>query len=255
MNSTHERPTRVRAAIALSIAAHLCALLLLTALLSDGQIDLTGDVDSPPMLFVTRMVHREAGVHRADVARPAAVRHSSQVVRAAKPTPSSPAPMARRAAVSLPLRPAASARAARAAIHERPRMTVALAAAPTTAPTPSRTVAAAPPTPTPTPLPTPAPAATAATVAAANDGGLFSQDYPPAFTAPGEFAALRARLTAPVHIRIEVDENGRATDVLFVRPLADPAVAQQIRSELLALHYVPADCNGLHCEGTLEIVF
>jgi hypothetical protein len=43
--------------------------------------------------------------------------------------------------------------------------------------------------------------------------------------------------------------------VQFIRPIADPAIEQDIRSRLLALHYVPADCNGLHCEGTLEISY
>ncbi len=58
-----------------------------------------------------------------------------------------------------------------------------------------------------------------------------------------------------MRIRIDVDETGHATEVRFVGPVSDPGLEQDIRLTLLALHYVPADCNGLHCDGTLEIAY
>jgi hypothetical protein len=130
------------------------------------------------------------------------------------------------------------------------RATLAMIAAPTPTPMPT----AAPETPSP-PAPTPVITATPAAVAQANFGGLFSQNYPPALAAPTDLAAIRSHLAGPVRIRIDVDETGRATSVRFERPVADEALADAVRSQLLALRYVPADCNGLHCEGSMEIIY
>jgi len=90
-------------------------------------------------------------------------------------------------------------------------------------------------------------------VVAANFGGLFSENYPPALADPADLAVIRARHGGhtPVSAEIDIDETGRAIDVRFASPVPDEA--PEIRAELLALRYVPADCNGLHCGGTLEI--
>jgi hypothetical protein len=135
------------------------------------------------------------------------------------------------------------------------RLSVALLAPPPPSPRAAApTPILVPPTPVPTPVPTPL-ASPSPTPPAADFGGLFSQNYPPAVAQPGELARLRARLGSPVHVRIDVDENGRAVEVRFVHPLADPDLAAEVRTTLLAWRYVPADCNGLHCDGTLEITF
>ncbi len=72
---------------------------------------------------------------------------------------------------------------------------------------------------------------------------------------PSALAEIRALLGGPARIRVNVDETGQATVVEFVVPVSDPQIERAVRAKLLALHYVPADCNGLHCEGTLELKF
>jgi hypothetical protein len=135
------------------------------------------------------------------------------------------------------------------AAYGPPRASLALVLPqPTATPAPAPTVATATPSPTPTISPFAAPSP-----AGQNFGGLFSQNYPPALAAASDLAEIHARLSGPVHIRVDIDETGHATEVRFMGTLADSALEQDIRSALLALHYVPADCNGLHCEGTLEI--
>ncbi len=113
------------------------------------------------------------------------------------------------------------------------------------------------PTPMPTPTPTVAPTPRPAVAQLQNFGGLFSQNYPPALTSSGVVADVRARLAGHGRIAVDIDEQGRATAVRF--PGANTAVLttamQDVRAALLQLSYVPADCNGLHCEGTLEIVY
>jgi hypothetical protein len=56
-------------------------------------------------------------------------------------------------------------------------------------------------------------------------------------------------------IRVEVDETGHATAIQFSGPPADGPAIQEVRAELLGLTYVPADCNGLHCAGSLQIAY
>jgi hypothetical protein len=130
-----------------------------------------------------------------------------------------------------------------ASVEPAPAATTTALAPPTAEPT------ATVPTPSPAPVPTRSPPA----VAAASFGGLFSADYPPALAAPSEVAEIRALVGGPARIHVDVDETGQATSVRFISPIADPQIAQAVRDKLLALHYVPADCNGLHCEGTLEL--
>ena len=54
-------------------------------------------------------------------------------------------------------------------------------------------------------------------------------------------------------VRITVDENGRATSIEFVRAPTDPAQREELRTRLLAAHFIPAACNGLRCAGTVEL--
>lgn len=251
-SSSNLPPNRSRAAIGLSILMHACALLLLAALLGDRPVARSSAVDEGSVFAVTTIVKRAlAPSPSGPVAAPAGRRERG--VPEARPLPA-PAPRATaRAAVK-----------AAAAVALRARVPVATRAAPPAPRIVSLGVLlarAAPPATIPTPRPTavsmppPTPAPTATPVAATNFGGLFSQNYPPAFASPADLAAIRARLDGPVRIRVEIDETGQATEVRFLTPVSDETQAQAIRTALLALRYVPADCNGLHCEGMLEISY
>lgn len=239
----------------MSIAAHVCALWLLATVLGDRRISLSSDLASNPTFPVTTISRREpvAATKRVPVAIVAdVVEHRPNAERTAKPG-AHPAAYHPRKVI------AATAPARRPVRGREPRGRSPAAAAPriislaivtpepTATPRPAATVAAA------TPLPTPAATPTDAPTVGANFGGLFSQNYPPAIAAPADLATIRSHIGGPLHIRVDVDETGHATDVRFIRPPGDEALAMQIRSELLAMHYVPADCNGLHCDGTLEI--
>jgi len=66
-------------------------------------------------------------------------------------------------------------------------------------------------------------------------------------------SAIRARYHAGAPIEIQVDESGRATRIVMPAGLADD-VRAELEKRLLALRYVPAECNGLRCTGTLQLV-
>ena len=103
----------------------------------------------------------------------------------------------------------------------------------------------APTTPPATPAPSP--------VAAQRDEGIgnFGETY-----APSVEPSLRAALFAGVNgivVRITVDESGHATSIEFVRAPADAGQREELRTRLLAAHFIPANCNGLRCSGTVEL--
>ncbi len=255
MNSSRVFPARIRAAIALSIAFHLCALALL-ATLPRGAVEPTNSlIDRAPVFAITTVRRRPRQPAPAKL----------PVVRVTRPETvavASPAPLRAVRAIVRQREPAAPAAVKIA--RRAPRV-----AHPQAAPVHAKIAAAgiallAPPTPeaaTPTPTPTPAPArpavspTAAATAAAPNSfGGLFSQNYPPALPATSILDTIRTRLGGHGRIRIDVDETGHATAVHF-SDAGDAAAADDIRAQLLALSYVPADCSGLHCDGTLEISY
>ena len=63
---------------------------------------------------------------------------------------------------------------------------------------------------------------------------------------------LHARFHGSATVTVIVDDTGRATKVIL--PDAIPGDARdEIERLLLTLRYVPAECNGLHCSGTLQI--
>lgn len=280
MNSAEAPPTRVRTAIALSIAAHICAFALLALVLKNRPSMAPSALDAGPALIVTTVERRA----------PPPTRRSTPLATGTIV----PHPTPRAARTELPMEAALSygivkaslvqaqavprsdriwrpmaLRLMRGPVHANTRGAPLRTSGPAhflglaaSTPAPRATLAPEPnptpkPTPTPTPTPRPAPVATSTPPAAlaANFGGLFSQNYPPALSAPSDLAAIRSRLSGPVRIRIDVDETGHATEVRFVGPVSDPGLEQDIRLTLLALHYVPADCNGLHCDGTLEIAY
>jgi len=64
---------------------------------------------------------------------------------------------------------------------------------------------------------------------------------------------LRAKYHSSATISISVDENGRAISVFIPDSLSSDA-RSEIQKRLTALRYVPAECNGLRCQGTLQLV-
>jgi hypothetical protein len=259
MNASDARPARMRLAIALSIAAHLCALWLVAALLDDRFIPLSNETDNGATSFITTIEHRirataASGRHvraarltrkpAALVARPLSALPPTPIPNAA-PRLSGPMKLA-----APPRTAASSGGIANRTLSSRHRVVPQQPTSlPTAAPTAKPALAAA--SRTPVAEPTRSPAA----VVPASFGGLFSADYPPALAAPSDVTVIHALLNGPARIRIDVDETGQATEVRFLIPVADPQIERAVREKLLALHYVPADCNGLHCEGTLELRF
>jgi len=81
--------------------------------------------------------------------------------------------------------------------------------------------------------------------------GNFGETYPASIepSARGPLLAGASGIT----VRIAVDENGRATTIEFLRGPADAALRDELRTRLLAAHFIPAACNGLRCAGTLEL--
>lgn len=104
------------------------------------------------------------------------------------------------------------------------------------------------------PAATSAPASPAPSpVAARGDDGIgnFGETYP-ASVEPSLRATLFAGVSGIV-VRITVDESGHATSVEFVRAPADTTQREELRTRLLAAHFIPANCNGLRCTGTVEL--
>jgi hypothetical protein len=201
--------------------------------------------------------------------------------RAAARAPSAPAPAPRRV-VALLKRPEI---AHRARVHTAGRpVTIALAAAPARAAKPIVVIAvfatasaparagsasadrrpanAAPGTLVVAATPTPVPTATATPISVADDRSAHGADLPPGgwgqtFEHPlvADDAALddlRARFHAAANASIEVDETGNPLRVMLPDGLAED-VRADLQRALMDLRYVPAECNGLRCSGTLDL--
>ncbi|MGD0472495.1 MAG: hypothetical protein ABSB70_04690 [Candidatus Velthaea sp.] len=256
MNAFDPPPARIRIAIVLSIAAHLCALWLLALLLDSRFVPPSSETDRGVVSLVTTIEHR------ARLAPPPAAPRRERP----RATPAPVAVAERRllttvASHALIIRPLPPTHAVIVARPSLALVASALTALPTAAITPRARAAtpadaASPPPAIAATTPAPAPSAThPPAVVAASFGGLFTQNYPPALAEPSALAEIRTLASGRTRIRIaiDVDETGQATGVRFVAPASDPQIEDEIRSKLLALHYVPADCNGLHCDGTLEV--
>jgi hypothetical protein len=114
-----------------------------------------------------------------------------------------------------------------------------------------------------TPAPTPSAPPTPAAVAAAQEkspperssdaaAGGWGQNFDsPMLADPSDLAELKAKYHV-AKITIQVDENGRAVRVVMPSGVPDDA-RDDIVQRLSALHYVPAECNGLRCAGTLTV--
>jgi hypothetical protein len=238
---------RDRIAIAASIALHLCAVIALGTLPRasfpvddpDERLLLTSQIRVEHRPPARAVLVRRALAPRADTARPAVrpvihtavtVEHATRRLVVAPEAPNAYAPSASASAIAEAPREADPGVAP-------PRL---LAAAATT-----EAVEASPAPPAP-----PSPAPTAA--AQVDEGvGNFGETYP-ASIEPTLRSALAAVGSGFV-VRVTVDENGHATSIEFMRAPPDPTLREALRVKLLAARFIPADCNGLRCAGTVEL--
>jgi hypothetical protein len=84
------------------------------------------------------------------------------------------------------------------------------------------------------------------------EAGEFASSYPPSPAQPELYNAILASVTGHIHARILVDEHGHATAVTFLTAPAGTESTEELRQKLLALTYVPAECDGLACAGTFD---
>jgi len=234
-------PRRDRIAIAGSIAIHLCVLAAALIVIPRPAFQLEEPDERALLTSIVRMEHR---------APPSKGHESRPPAAAAAPSEHAPLPVIH-AAVTVEH---ASRRLVVAAEHR----------------------AGIPPPPTPVPMRRVAMPESVAVqdvaaepaVAAATSGpvavapspavtqheegiGNFSESYP-ASVEPSARSLLLAGASG-VTVLITVDENGRATSIEFIRAPADAALRDELRTRLLAAHFIPAACNGLRCAGTLEL--
>ncbi len=118
-------------------------------------------------------------------------------------------------------------------------------------------------TPSPVPTASSSPAAVVAaaptvqTVAARGyDGpvGGWGQNFEkPIVADEASLNDLRARFHSSLSVSIAVDENGKATRISI--PGSVPSDERsELEHRLSGIRYVPAECNGLRCAGTLQIL-
>jgi hypothetical protein len=236
-------PRRDRIAIAGSIAIHLCVLAAALVVIPRASFPVDEPDERALLSSIVRVEHRappskherqapaEAVPRQQDALLP--VIHAAVTVEHA----------ARQLVVAAEHRaalPAAQVSARRRAVVREPAPVQVAVAKPAAA-------AAAEATSGPVASPAPSPV-----VAQHEEGiGNFSETYP-ASVEPSARSVLLAGVNG-VTVRITVDENGRATSIEFLRGPADAALRDELRTRLLAAHFIPAACNGLRCAGTLEL--
>jgi hypothetical protein len=250
MMQSVRQPYRDRTAIGLSIVAHVCLFALLAATLHPTFLGASEEVEQPQYFTITRIAnHAKPAQRRLAKARPpTVVAASDRRVRLA-------APIHNRVAVN----PRPDSQGQYSSVERAaPDTGVAHAAAATNAESTGAeqgpvagtntqaVVALATPVPTATPTATPQPAPQ-------GEDGLFGSNYQPLPQPPNALAAIIGRITGRFHIRVKIDENGHAMDVRFLTPIADATLANDVRTRLLAMTYVPAVCSGLKCAGDLDI--
>lgn len=239
-------PRRDRTAIAISIAVHCCVLAVLALLPGatfpatdpDERTLLTGQIRIEhrprPQIAHTRRAVAATVIPQQQAVRPVIHTvitngHATHEMLVAPEARAAYVPAPAAAATSRPVVNYTTTRLA--AVATQPSTETAAQAAPTTAPA----------APAPSPV-----------LAQRDDGiGNFGETYP-ASVEP----ALRATLFAGISgiiVRITVDESGHATSIEFLRPPPDAAQREELRTRLLAAHFIPAACNGLRCTGTVEL--
>jgi len=243
-------PRHDRAAIGLSIALHVCALALLATL---PRAAFSTDVSDERTLLVSQIT-----IER----RPPPPPHARPRQLAAAHAAAAPRPVlqvavtveqARRPLVVLPEERYHATRP-RPVITERHHRAIALTIVqPTREPVVAPRVA--PPASVATSEPSAPPTAAAALVGNAphDDGiGNFGETYAPSVD-PQLRTALFNGIAGAVVVRVSVDESGHPTGVDFLRGPQDATARDQLRTRILALRFIPAQCNGIHCAGTVEL--
>ncbi|MDQ2857272.1 MAG: hypothetical protein M3R53_01300 [Candidatus Eremiobacteraeota bacterium] len=146
---------------------------------------------------------------------------------------------------------------------ERPERPIAAASRATSEPVRATATATASPAPSPSPSETagasPEPAKSGASEQVAARGidvppGGWGQSFErPLVADESALETLRTRYHASGPVRIDVDDAGHATRVSLPASLPDD-VRAELERRLLELHYIPAECNGLRCTGTLQLI-
>ena len=255
----HDRASskRSRRAIAMSIATHLVALGAVSFLLAGhGRYD--GALGEATIHIASLTIEHRHPPRPRSVVRPAAVRALSPVPRARREVAIhryAPALIHERSGGGAALVPLEAALAV-------PKPVPAVAEpAPRQAPvervavlSPQEGIASPTVTPTASPEPTATPSAAAVARGSGIPGG-FGQNLQATFYQQASTSGIRARLGARDVIVIRVDETGHATDVQFVRFSGDVAARGDLRETLLAMRYLPAECDGMRCAGSVELKF
>lgn len=238
-------------ALALSIAVHLGGLLLLA--MTVNPVRVSSDREAVPVDFRIehlgfRIEHREPvkppaaapAARPLTVVRPPVLKDVQQIrvpIRVARNDGTPNAPRDYPAAASVQ-KPDSAHRAG------TPAGAQTATAAPDVA-------AAAPDVATTTPAPTPT-AAAEETRASFGPSGYGTQ-YEPVLRDRSLRADVLAALGPKGTVTITVGDDGRATDVRFNAPSADPAVLEELRRRLLAARYLPGERDGIANEATLAL--
>ncbi len=258
-----------RRAFALSVGLHFCAaLFVVTGSLPMGS----GTVQSGGRAFETTRVSY------LTIERRVTARREPAATVALRPAPAKTAPPKTVALKPAARRSPAARRAAPASGQHVAEKRFALPLGLATEGPERRIAAASPPpsgplratahaTSSPAPSPSPSEAATAspepAKAGASEQLAARGVDVPPggwgqSFERPlvadeSALETLRTRYHASGSVRVEVDDAGRATRVSLPAGLPDD-VRAELERRILELRYIPAECNGLRCTGTLQLM-
>lgn len=247
--SAPRTPGRDRTAIAISIAVHCCVLAVLALLPGatfpatdpDERTLIVGKIliehrPPAPTVQVRRVVAAPVARQQQQAVRPlihalVATGHATRDMVVAREARAAAIPVQTKLSTPPPPPPARTADVQQTVVAQQQPVQTASQPAPTSAPA--------------TPAPSP--------VAAQRDDGIgnFGETYPAAVD-PSLRATLFAGISGIV-VRVTVDESGHATSVEFVRAPADSAQREELRTRLLAARFIPANCNGLRCTGTVEL--
>jgi hypothetical protein len=85
------------------------------------------------------------------------------------------------------------------------------------------------------------------------NGGWGQNFEKPLLADESALTDLRTKYHASATISVIVDENGRAVRIVVPDFLSSDA-RSEIEKRLNSLRYVPAECNGLRCQGTLQLI-
>lgn len=199
-------------------------------------------------------------------AAPAKLKRAVHVIAAApapeeqRPERAAPRPVQRpsRANASRPLLTRASH------VHQMPVAVLLSTAPPERAAAQAVSAKAAVPLATPAPVVTATAAPTLSASPAADErrvaesgidvpaGGWGQSFEKPLVADDAALSALRAKYHVIAAIVVAVDQDGHATSISLPGGLSDD-IRADIERRLRELRYVPAECNGLRCDGTLQI--